>query len=239
MSLTEQAPSHPTIVIPGFGWVSKMLGVSSLFLTIAVVVGLVAAYWFGQRVVARQDAADRNIEMVVSNLKIINEQTVIREIVDKKIGSKLDADIRGRIAFEIYDGCRKYQIPVHLVLGLIEQESGWNPSAHNPSGAEGLMQIMADTSIRYFKARGRTFTISDLQDPITNVSIGIEILADKQEAAIAQGKSSKGDFIFALYYYCGKGDTYAREVVAKSVSYKKTLDSPLAGKLTEGKPSAG
>jgi len=36
----------------------------------------------------------------------------------------------------------KYGIPPHILAGLIEQESGWDPNAYNPSGATGIAQII-------------------------------------------------------------------------------------------------
>lgn len=35
----------------------------------------------------------------------------------------------------------RHGVPRHLFRRLIQQESGWNPDAHNPSGATGLVQI--------------------------------------------------------------------------------------------------
>lgn len=208
-------------------WMSKVIGSSFVLvaLTLLAVVGV--AGFFGHQLLKNQNEFKNNQDMMLSNLRVINEQQVIRDIVEEKIGGRLPMDQKALIAFEIYNGCRKYGIRPELVLGLIEQESSWNPSAVNPSGATGLMQCMADTAIRYFKARGLTFTMESLKNPVLNISIGIEILADKQEAALIQGRASKDDYIWALYYYCGKGDAYAREVIAKSVAYKKRLDAPL------------
>jgi soluble lytic murein transglycosylase-like protein len=36
---------------------------------------------------------------------------------------------------------RRYGVPPGLFRRLIQQESGWNPNAYNPSGATGLVQI--------------------------------------------------------------------------------------------------
>lgn len=36
---------------------------------------------------------------------------------------------------------RRYGVPIRLYRRLIQQESGWNPDAYNPSGATGLVQI--------------------------------------------------------------------------------------------------
>ncbi|AUH34493.1 lytic transglycosylase [Paracoccus tegillarcae] len=41
---------------------------------------------------------------------------------------------------------RKYGIPENLFLRLVQQESGWNPSARSHKGAMGLAQLMPGTA---------------------------------------------------------------------------------------------
>jgi len=43
---------------------------------------------------------------------------------------------------------RVYQVPVELVDGVIEVESGWDPYAVSRKGAVGLMQLMPATSVK-------------------------------------------------------------------------------------------
>jgi len=60
-----------------------------------------------------------------------------------------------------------------LVLALVRQESGFNPQAHSPAGARGLMQIMPDTAS--FIARDSKLsadTRNRLYDPDVNVMLG-------------------------------------------------------------------
>lgn len=42
-----------------------------------------------------------------------------------------------------------FEVPVELVDAVIQVESGWNPYAVSSKGAEGLMQLMPDTAIRF------------------------------------------------------------------------------------------
>jgi soluble lytic murein transglycosylase-like protein len=42
-----------------------------------------------------------------------------------------------------------YQVPVDLVLAVIDVESGWNPYAVSEKGAAGLMQLMPQTAMRF------------------------------------------------------------------------------------------
>ena len=44
------------------------------------------------------------------------------------------------------EAARRYGVPEDLFLSLIEQESGFNPTAQSPKGAYGLTQLMPDTA---------------------------------------------------------------------------------------------
>lgn len=41
---------------------------------------------------------------------------------------------------------RKHSVPEDLFLRLVQQESGWNPSAQSHAGAKGLAQLMPQTA---------------------------------------------------------------------------------------------
>ena len=42
-----------------------------------------------------------------------------------------------------------YRVPVELIEAIIDEESGWNPSAVSSKGAAGIMQLMPQTAIRF------------------------------------------------------------------------------------------
>jgi soluble lytic murein transglycosylase-like protein len=44
------------------------------------------------------------------------------------------------------DAARRHDVPEDLFLRLVQQESGWNPSAKSHKGALGLAQLMPDTA---------------------------------------------------------------------------------------------
>lgn len=62
-----------------------------------------------------------------------------------------------------------FQVPVELVDAVIQVESGWNPYAISSRGAEGLMQLMPDTAIR--------FGVEDRFNVEQNVRGGVAYLA--------------------------------------------------------------
>ena len=57
-------------------------------------------------------------------------------------------------------------IPVNLIIGLMEQESGFQPAIVSKAGAVGLMQIVQKYHPKV-----------DLTDPVVNVKIGCHVLA--------------------------------------------------------------
>ncbi len=59
------------------------------------------------------------------------------------------------------------EIPVSLVMGLIEVESGFNPKAVSDHGARGLIQVM--------KVNHKS--LLSLNDPVVNLSTGLKYLA--------------------------------------------------------------
>jgi hypothetical protein len=52
----------------------------------------------------------------------------------------------GRYESEIKDAAERYQVPIKLVSAVIRAESGFNPKAVSPKGAQGLMQLMPQTA---------------------------------------------------------------------------------------------
>jgi soluble lytic murein transglycosylase-like protein len=64
----------------------------------------------------------------------------------------------------------QHKLDVHLLLALIQQESGFNPDAVSPKGARGLMQLMPDTAARY--------GVNRIQDPAQNIAGGSAYLRD-------------------------------------------------------------
>jgi soluble lytic murein transglycosylase-like protein len=62
---------------------------------------------------------------------------------------------------------RKHAVPEDLFLRLVQQESGWNPSATSHAGAQGLAQLMPGTAI---------LVGVDINDPHQNLDGGARYL---------------------------------------------------------------
>ena len=62
----------------------------------------------------------------------------------------------------------RYAIDPQLVLAVIQEESGFNPSARSPKNAQGLMQLIPETAKR--------FGVKDAMDPLENIRGGTAYL---------------------------------------------------------------
>ena len=213
-------------------WATKLLGSSLVLVLLTLLVGSTVAGIAGHRIWERQDKSDANMEIMLTNLRVISEQATIRDLVEEKLPG-LSADVKARLAFEIWDGARRHPgLRPELILGIIDKESTWDHKAVSSAGARGLMQLMPGTIITYSRMKGETVVNLDRAlDPVWNVSTGIDLLADNYHGAVLAGKSPEGDYTRALWSYNGGGEAYARLVMEKVVPYKKRLDAPLAGKL--------
>lgn len=105
----------------------------------------------------------------------------------------------------------EYDIPVDLIVGIIEKESCWNASTVSSAGARGLMQIL----------RGETVTvdIEQAHNIYYNLSTGCEILRGKIKVA-------KGDLNLALNNYSGGATGYVEGVlicVGRWILFKQNI----------------
>lgn len=110
----------------------------------------------------------------------------------------LEEDLQLHIA----DLCEEYHIQPELVLAVIGKESQYNPEAIGDSGNSlGLMQIQP----RWHGKRMQQLGCDDLLDPYQNVTVGVDILAEKLD---------KGSTEWALMAYNG-GNQYADALQAR------------------------
>lgn len=92
-------------------------------------------------------------------------------------------------AFEIG---QKAKLDPTLILAIMAIESGFNPFAQSPVGAQGLMQVM--TQIHHDKYENFGGKLAAF-DPVTNLRVGVKVLQE----SIARAGSIEG----GLKYYVG------------------------------------
>ena len=70
--------------------------------------------------------------------------------------------------------CCDYEIPVELVLAVIEVESNYNADAVSVAGAKGLMQVIPE----HHEPRIKELKCTDLFNPQQNVTVGMDFLSE-------------------------------------------------------------
>jgi len=96
----------------------------------------------------------------------------------------------------------KNSLDPHLVMGLILQESYFNPRARSAVGATGLMQLMPATGRELGGRLYRTFDVSRLQNPQTNIELGtihlkmlVNMFGGKPLLAVAAYNAGQGNVL--------------------------------------------
>jgi hypothetical protein len=109
-------------------------------------------------------------------------------------------------AFEIG---QKAKLDPTLILAIMAIESGFNPFAQSPVGAQGLMQVM--TRVHHDKYENFGGKLAAF-DPVTNLRVGVKVLQE----CISRAGSVEG----GLKFYVGAGNMdddggYAGKVMAE------------------------
>ena len=136
--------------------------------------------------------------------------------------------VDGQFSELINAAAQKYGIDPALLRGLIKQESGFNPNAGSPAGAQGLCQLMPGTAA----ALGCT----NVHDPVQNIDAGARYLRQQLDAfggdvtkALAAYNAGPG----AVKRYGGvppyaETQNYVRQVQAYADEYRRQSPQPAA-----------
>lgn len=113
------------------------------------------------------------------------------------------------LVVEAYEIGKRTRLDPTLILAIMAIESGFNPFAQSPVGAQGLMQVMTGIhSDKYENFGGKLAAF----DPVTNLRVGVKVLQE----SIARAGSLEG----GLKYYVGAANLendggYADKVLAE------------------------
>jgi hypothetical protein len=115
----------------------------------------------------------------------------------------------GALVAEAFEIGHKVKLDPTLILAIMAIESGFNPFAQSPVGAQGLMQVMTKIHHdKYAKVGGKLAAF----DPVTNLRVGVKVLQE----CISRAGSIEG----GLKYYVGAANLasdggYASKVMAE------------------------
>lgn len=116
----------------------------------------------------------------------------------------------------IYEVCADEEVPVALVLAMIEHESGFNPEVISATDDCGLMQI---NEVNY-EWLEEDFRCADMTNPYQNVFCGIKIIGQYLE-------QYEGDYTKALMAY-NMGNYGAKKAWANGVENTRYTTSIMA-----------
>jgi soluble lytic murein transglycosylase-like protein len=86
---------------------------------------------------------------------------------------------------EAYEVGHKTKLDPTLILAVMAVESGFNPFAQSPVGAQGLMQVMTGVHSEKYEIFGGKLAAFD---PVTNLRVGVKVLQECiQRAGSLQG----------------------------------------------------
>ncbi len=123
---------------------------------------------------------------------------------------------------------RELELPLALIMAVIDQESEFYPNARSDKGAQGLMQIMPLKWDEYVVKLNLRVDRRAMTDPFLNITIGCQILKDLYDA-YKEIKDDRVRIAKALTdYNNGEESTdpnlkYAIEVNRKQADYQKKL----------------
>jgi hypothetical protein len=130
---------------------------------------------------------------------------------------------------EAYDSGPKMQLDPTLILAVMAVESGFNPFAQSPVGAQGLMQVMTKVhSEKYQNFGGQRAAF----DPLSNLKVGVTVLKD----CITRAGSVEG----GLKLYVGSIDNSPTSYVSRVLAEHNRLQKVAQGqRVPTTEPSAG
>ena len=160
--------------------------------------------------VSVEAAAPANVEQtaVVEKQKVLSSQQVaIASWISKKYS--VAQEPVGNLVAEAFEVGQNAKLDPTLILAIMAIESGFNPFAQSPVGAQGLMQVMTRVHHdKYAKLGGQLAAF----DPVANLRVGVKVLQD----CISRAGSVEG----GLKHYVGAANLendggYADKVMAE------------------------
>lgn len=100
-----------------------------------------------------------------------------------------------------------------LILAVMEQESGFDPTAVSSVRAVGLMQVRRAAAQATLERLGYTYSVALMKDPILNTKVGTEYLVWLHKLFMSEGVETRDEFTYTLTAY-NWGPTAAFALIA-------------------------
>ncbi len=108
-----------------------------------------------------------------SDADILQQQQVVANWLSKRYRVAYDATLA--LVGTTYQTGQETEVDPLLILAVVAIESGFNPIAESPMGAQGLMQVMSKIHHARFQKLGG---IKEALNPVANIKVGAMILRD-------------------------------------------------------------
>ena len=154
------------------------------------------------------DADDETEAPASSRPRVLSSQQVaVASWLSKKYA--VAQEPVGVLVAEAFEIGRRAKLDPTLILAVMAIESGFNPFAQSPVGAQGLMQVMTKVHVDKYENFGGKLAAFD---PVTNLRVGVKVL---QECITRAGSIEGG-----LKHYVGAANLasdggYAGKVLAE------------------------
>ncbi len=151
------------------------------------------------------DAIDRATAADPSDLP--KQQAAVAHWLSRKY--RVAPEPLSALVAEAYQVGAKVKLDPALILAVMAVESGFNPFAQSPVGAQGLMQVMTKVHTDKYSLFGGKLAAFD---PVSNLRVGVKVL---QECIARAGSLEDG-----LRWYVGAANSdddggYAEKVLAE------------------------
>lgn len=172
------------------------------------------------------------LRQVAEKPKVLSsQQAAVASWISKKYS--VAQEPVGALVVEAFEIGQNVKLDPMLILAIMAIESGFNPFAQSPVGAQGLMQVMTQVHHdKYAKIGGRLAAF----DPVANLRVGVKVLQE----CIARAGSVEG----GLKYYVGAANLesdggYASKVMAERARLLDVVDGkrPSAPRPTAPSPT--
>ena len=166
-----------------------------------------------------KDLAKQSYKVVKGHVIDMRAKFKLLEIIRTKpmsIGQALE------VADVVFEESKHREIPISMVLAIINQESSFRNSAVSERGARGLMQLMPVTWNKYMDDPNLKKEIGNSHIPTLNIRAGMAYLGDLTK------KEKDWNKVLSIYVSGNKdiesNQVYIKQVFNKAKEYSEELD---------------
>jgi hypothetical protein len=114
---------------------------------------------------------------------------------------------------------RKYNVNPAILLALIQQESGFNPRAHSPAGAEGIAQFMPGTAPGYGVNLHDNRVTDDLEGAAKYIASNLRRTGGNYHQALSIYNSGRPDAYKDPHFAGGQTYNYVKTILANAKNF--------------------